>query len=381
MSTRCAAEFDRVGPVFATATPRQMPSGGVGPKPSSLPDAVRMRDSRLKRKTAKSSASAVRAAARRKAKADEAARAKLLAREARPPPRDVAPSLRLSSVREEVLAASHRHRARTAVERDRHRAWAPNRKSVTEVVGTDDRKLYGVSYDHMLPLLRFLAPQLASAFGHKIAARPCTDDLVAENQCAPRRTRAEVAKSERGKPGSSTQKKPSQSRGGSIITTGNQKSSSGPHRDATDTLLLCVSGDRTVWFAKPDESNDTTDRDLDMVYAGSPAFLPRLFDPSTPLASKKKGAPRWAQPVTLTTGDAMWIKSGWWHCIVSEPDAVAVAIEVEIEMVGGATPCVWRGVGPDRVIRRDGRRVCRAQGWSSGASVRAMWDPWSPLAL
>ena len=101
--------------------------------------------------------------------------------------------------------------------------------------------------------------------------------------------------------------------------------------------------------------------------------LPSQFDPSAHSVSEVlEGAPKWCPPVTLAAGDAMWTKSGWWHCIVSEPDSVAVAIEVYSEMVDGATPCVWRGVAAGRT-QRTGRRVSKAKGWHSGASVRALW--------
>ena len=62
---------------------------------------------------------------------------------------------------------------------------------MTEEVGTEERTLYGVRYEDMLLMLRLLAPQLASAFGHNIASRGCGErDPVAEARCAPARMRA-----------------------------------------------------------------------------------------------------------------------------------------------------------------------------------------------
>ena len=356
---------------FAAETPRQMPSGGVhlmGRTQLELErnDASRsrMQEARAKQAAAESRLVEARKAARRQSTMDAAAASSRKSLEDRPPARDAAPCTGgrpVPVLRELVLG---RKTVRTA--------WAPGRLTVTEEAGTDERTLFGVRYADMFPMLSLLAPQLASAFGANIAPRGGRGqrDHVAEARRAPRRARVDSA-------APAKHKKASQSRGGSIITTGStKKSSSGPHKDDTDSLLLCVSGDRMVWYAKPRVGKDTSKRDGDYKL-GAPVYLPSQFDPSAHSVSdiaKMTGAPRWCPPVTLTAGDAIWIKNGWWHCIVSEPDSVAVAIEVESMMVGGDTPCVWRGVAPCRISEPNGRRVSKAKGWHSGVSVRALWN-------
>jgi hypothetical protein len=242
-------------------------------------------------------------------------------------------------------------------------AWSPSLSSMTEAVGTEERTVYGVAYQDVGPMLRWLAPPLASAFGHMIAARTSDDrDIGAEDRYEQHRTRSGSAVRKgrkRNKTGSLIVKQKQQFRGGGIITTGNKKSSSGPHRDETDTLLLNVSLIRTVWYAKPSD-NDTTERDSSQDYNGAPSYLPSRLDPSLHPTSNMSGV-RWSPPVTLNAGDAMWIRRGWWHCIASEAGAVAVPLEVQHNVVAGDTPCVWRGVARVKT-QRDGKKcpTCRA---------------------
>jgi len=166
-----------------------------------------------------------------------------------------------------------------------------------------------------------------------------------------------------------------QKRGCSVICTGSEKSSSGPHRDATDSLLLAVSGRRTVWYAE--FSNDGTRvRDKLFTSPTGPEFLPSWFDPSLYPAEEMIGV-RWRGPIILEAGDAMWIKTGWWHCILSEANSVAVPLEVREGVDPGTTPCVWRQVARSRRGRwHAGRREPETHGWHSAASVRDLWE-WS----
>jgi hypothetical protein len=175
-------------------------------------------DARSKRAAAKSRLVVARKAARRQSTMDAAAASSRRAVEDRPPARDAAPCSGRPSLRELVLGPCNRRTSGELHLSTERTMWAPSGLTVTEEDGTEERTLFGVRQADMVPMLRFLAPQLASAFGHKFAPRK-----VDGERC---------------------------SRGGSIITTG-MESSSGPHKDETDSLLLCVSGVRMVWYAKP----------------------------------------------------------------------------------------------------------------------------------
>jgi hypothetical protein len=270
--------------------------------------------------------------------------------------------------------------------------WGPSRPSVTDSAGDEDRAVYGVRFVDIVPMLKWLAPAAAAAFGDKIARRPGGGqrDLDADDACAARRTRADsqawdVSQRSRKQNGGTTttangesrfrSTRREQHRGGSVICTGKKESSSGPHYDGSDSLLLAVSGRRTVWYAEP-SSHDTRERDREATGSedATTQFLPRELDPSLYPAEGMTGV-RWHAPVILEAGDAVWIKAGWWHCVLSEANSVAVPLEVQTGVVSGSAPCVWRNVAPSRADRRlAGRRESVTQGWCTAASVRDMWE-------
>ena len=385
-------------PSFTGETPPLMPSGGACPQPSS-PDAVRSRDARLrvklfKRRRSEANTAAYHAKKTAAASAIAVTAATLYGQLARPelyrsaaPPtvpnpikKNTQPASTVpppASAREMVLGQRHMYAARGC-------EWAPTTLSMTDSAGTENRTVFGVRYEHMAPMLWYLAPKLASAFAHMIAPRSVESrDLDADDACWAPRTRAEMqawaaSRVDREKgglndDGSYTNNNQKQLRGGSVICTENVWSSSGPHRDGTDTLLLVVSGRRTVWYA-PTSKDDILDRDAVLTFTNGPPFLPSRLDPSLHATSEMEGV-RWcSEPVTLEAGDAMWIRRGWWHCVRSEADSVAVPIEVHSDMVSGTTPCVWRKVAGVRQ-RGGGRRVLKdAPEWHSAARVRAMWE-------
>jgi len=303
----------------------------------------------------------------------------------RPGPMELSAELPL---RELLLGPKHIHARSGAY-------WGPSRSSVTDSAGDEGRAVYGVRFEHMLPLLEWLAPAAASVFGDKIAKRlgGGQRDLDADDACAARRTRADgqewdASQRRRKQNGGMTttangeshfrSNRREQHQGGSVICTGQKESSSGPHRDGTDSLLLAVSGRRKVWYAAP-RSDDTTDRDREATGRedSTTQFLPRMLDPSLYPAEEMTGV-RWHAPIILEAGDAVWIKAGWWHCILSEANSVAVPLEVKSEVcgtTGGSAPCVWRHVAPSILDRRLlGRRQSRTPGWETGADVRATWE-------
>ena len=119
--------------------------------------------------------------------------------------------------------------------------WQPTRSSMTDSAGDEERAVYGVRYEDTLPLHAYVAPKLAAAFGSCIAKRGggAPRDLVADDACAASRTRAEgQAWDDSQTLRRSKQKRKQQARGGSVICTGGKESSSGPHKDGTDSLLL-----------------------------------------------------------------------------------------------------------------------------------------------
>ena len=209
-------------------------------------------------------------------------------------------------------------------------------------------------------------------------------DLDTDDACTACRTRTEVqayATSRVGREkggvrdddGSYLYKQQKQQRGAGIICTVNTWSTSGPHRDATDSILLVANGRRTVYFA-PSRTDDTAERDGILTVEGGPPFLPARLDPCLHSTAGMTGV-RWCrEPVVLECGDAMWIPRGWWHCVRSEADSVAVPLEVGPDSVSGATPCVWRAVANVRSHQKGAPRKLRlAPAWHSAANVRAMW--------
>jgi hypothetical protein len=373
-------------PTFNGETPPLMPRAGAPPKLSSAPKAVRSREARKNAKQAKRCAYERFDATRVAKKAATAAEALVAMATADKMPGDgvrperYRPAAAVAPARELVLEDRHRKAVQGAW-------WAPTRSSMTNSTGTENRPVFGVRFEDVLPMLRHLAPQLASRFAGNIASRRVEEsrDLDADDACTARRTRTEmqawdasrVARDKGGlnDDGSYRVGKQKQRRGAAVICTLNTWSSSGPHRDASCTILLVVHGQRTVYFA-PSSGDDTAERDDTLTIAGGPPFLPASLDPTLHPSAEMKGV-RWcSEPVTLECGDAMWIPRGWWHCVRSEADSVAVPIEVAPDVVSGVTPCVWRKVATVVRYQKGAPLKLRhsAPTWHSAAGVRDMWQ-------
>ena len=215
--------------------------------------------------------------------------------------------------------------------------WQPPTGSVVELeASSSDRMIIGVLASVVPALLRWLAPRLLHVTGARLTAR---GGLTASTR-----------------------------RGASIILT-TSSSSSGPHSDAEDTLLLNVSGERRVWYARPQHASERLPRSGG---DGAPVFLPAMCDPSLPLVQK---GVEWCRPVTLRAGDAIWIPRGWWHCVASEMGGVAMPLEVVHGSVCGSAPCVFRHVAARKQESgRSTREVSRRSSWGSAKSVRELWS-------
>jgi hypothetical protein len=126
-------------------------------------------------------------------------------------------------------------------------AWRPLHH---DVVGTEvwkgRRTVIGVHEDAVEPMLRWLAPSLLRVTGATPTGRKSDANF-------PRR-------------------------GASIIVS-LVEGTSGAHRDASDTLLLNVSGQRVVWLAPPLEVKVTASM-LNGGDGNGPIFLPNECDPT-----------------------------------------------------------------------------------------------------
>ena len=214
--------------------------------------------------------------------------------------------------------------------------WTPTARSVVELDGTDERTVIGVNAADVPRMLQHLAPRLLRATGALLARR------------AVRGSRAR--------------------RGAGIILTAS-KSSSGPHADGEDTLLLNLSGSRQVWYAAPAAVGARVKRTQDR--PGAPTFLPPAHDPT---CNPPRRGVQWEAPVTLKAGDAMWIGAGWWHCVAAERGGVAVPLEVQSGSVRGEAPRVFEHVAPrKRESGHSDRLVSRRVHWGSDASVCRLW--------
>ena len=160
-------------------------------------------------------------------------------------------------------------------------------------------------------------------------------------------------------------------RGASIILTWEARSSSGPRCDAEDTLLFVVSGVRRLWVAAPSDVQDRIPRHQEA--GGAPVFLASAFDPVLNCASEMVGV-CWHGPLTLHAGSAIWIERGWWHCVASRAEDVAVVVEIKHGCVHGHAPRVFEHVAPRKPHGRIyGRFVSRRPGWGSASSVIGLW--------
>jgi hypothetical protein len=222
------------------------------------------------------------------------------------------------------------------------RAWSPAAHDVVGVVREGQRVVLGVSQAAVKHMLNLLAPSLVAVTGAVLVSR--------------------------GSDGGSER------RGGSVILS-LEKSSSDAHVDGTDTLLLNVSGQREVWFAPP--SAVTVPAAARNGGSGNgPIFLPSSCDPTLQtLAQCAAAGALWCPPVTLEAGDAIWIRQGWWHCIVSQAGGVAVPVEIQSGSIRGVAPCVFRRVAQRKPAGGDRRQlVSRAVGWGSAAKVLELWE-------
>lgn len=221
------------------------------------------------------------------------------------------------------------------------RAWQPKQDSVVQLEGTIERTITGVLSRDVKEMLAFLAPLLLPYTGAVPVGR--STDLKG------RRDRK---------------------RGASIILS-QGASSSGPHADDEDTLLLNVSGTRRVWYARPSDVHDSVRQKGSPSGKGAPLFLPPQFDPSCKPA--RKGVQWCAKPKVLEAGDAMWIKAGWFHCVESEDQGVAVPVEIQSGSVRGEAPRVFEHMGPRHESGRSKRMVSRRAQWTSANGVRKLW--------
>ena len=197
-----------------------------------------------------------------------------------------------------------------------------------------ERIVIGVHADAVPSLLAWISPKLLHCTGAELAARG------SENTSEPR--------------------------GASIILSF-EWSTSGPHRDGEDSLLFAVSGQRHVYFAE-------TVPDCLKIYqekAGAPEFLSSDHDPI--LNSQGCGV-QW-EVHTLNAGDAFWIPHGWWHCVKSEEQSVAVPVEVVRGSVRGTKPRCFERVGQAKQAGRDVRMVSRRPGWTSAHAAIGLWSP------
>ena len=156
------------------ATPPPLPSGGAGNMPSSLPDAVRRRAERTKQVARERKAATNMAARKFKKDADAAQTLKDMGRPHLP--RHAAPqstqtgkpvptALPEAQPLRELVLDQHHLDARPGA------WWTPSRLSMTDSSCTEERAVYGVRYEDTELMLKWLAPPLASAFGHLIASR------------------------------------------------------------------------------------------------------------------------------------------------------------------------------------------------------------------
>lgn len=220
----------------------------------------------------------------------------------------------------------------------------PSADSAVEVEHAAERTIIGVHAPDVRAMLRWIAPALLRQIG---------EESLGSRGIEGRRAR----------------------RGASIILT-SAPSSSGPHKDESDTLLFNVSGTRRVWFAPPAAVSDGVPRLQER--SGQPVFLPPACDPACQAVPPERV--KWAKPVELNAGDAIWIQEGWWHCIGSEAQGVAVAVEVKRGSLRGNAPRVLERVGSRKASGRASRMVSRRPGWGSAACVLNLWVTALPLA-
>ena len=251
----------------------------------------------------------------------------------------VQPSMRAQSlrVRQDSMQLIDTYAgARCCTSRDNERRrWGPALGSVVEVEQTAERTIISIGAASVPEMLQWIAPKLLRITRAQLAAR-----------------------------GTGTQ------RGASVILT-SSVSSSGPHKDGEDTLLLNVTGERQVWFAPPADVSSRIPRT--QVHPGASTFLDSMYDP---VAHPMQHGVKWHGPLRLHAGDAIFISRGWWHCIGSEAGGVAVPVEVVHGSISGYAPRIWRRVAPSKPrIDSSGERrmVSRRVQWGSAMDVERLF--------
>jgi hypothetical protein len=219
--------------------------------------------------------------------------------------------------------------------------WAPGAGSIVELLLGSVRTVIAVAAEEVPAMLAYLAKPLMQTAGATLAARGSA--LGGER------------------------------RGASVIVT-TARSSSDPHMDGEDTLLFNVSGRRRVWFAPPNAARQDVPRSSSN---GGTTYLDTTCDPSIhSRAECAANGVQWSEPVDLEAGDAIYIRRGWWHCLLSEAGGVAIPIEIVSAEGAGKGTCVYRHVGTCKPSGRcSDRTVARRAEWGSAASVLQLWAP------
>jgi hypothetical protein len=369
IATESTCVFRRIPPGQhgAVASPAGMKATAPGMKQASAEsDKERLAANRLKKKKGRHRDAEWHRAARERNKALKTLKPGERMQMQRPPAPTWLDQLRVS----ELGAQDHNARGQPK--------WMPSPRSVAQLLseGDGDRTVFSVVARDVLPMLTWLAPQLALRFGRKISTVECPS-RKRESFEPTGRTRSEIQTEAEQKAARETPKgelrckqmtESVQRSAGVIIST--KESSSGPHKDTEPSLVLSVSGSRKVWWASPAAGP----KNYKPATNGASTHLPDEYDPS--FNEPKKGI-TWSGPVILEAGDAIWIHEGWWHCILSEADGVAVTIEVQRSMVTGKTPWVFRHAAPTKSVigkHSERRRVSRRQGWGDAAGVLQMWS-------
>ena len=216
--------------------------------------------------------------------------------------------------------------------------WVPSEASAAEVLRVDDhRMVIGVHADGVPDLLHCIAPQFLTMFHDGLAMRRSAPDA------APR---------------------------GAGVILADAVSSSSPHRDGEDSLLLAVSGQRLVWFCPP--SGVDAKVPVTQPAASGPVYLPCAYDPSKHPPASMVGV-QWREPIVLQAGDAVWIQRGWWHCIEADAGSVGLPVEVVHGFVRGNAPRVFRGLATRHSSGRARNLVSRCPGWGSPSCVRRLF--------
>jgi hypothetical protein len=108
------------------------------------------------------------------------------------------------------------------------------------------------------------------------------------------------------------------------LTAADEVSRSATHFDEPNSVLLLTAGEKRVWLAPPAIANSFPKCDVRGASSSKLAF-------DSEHAPEVAGASRHSlwQLVNLRQGDALYLPSGWWHQVVSEPGTVALSLPVK----------------------------------------------------